>query len=71
MLLPKDREIKEIIGSDIAGFMEAAEEVGGDYYDVLQHKGRVKIGRDDVYETWMGEWRFNDYGSKGIPNLAR
>jgi sigma-B regulation protein RsbU (phosphoserine phosphatase) len=28
--------------------MEAAEEVGGDYYDVLQHKGRVKIGRDDV-----------------------
>jgi len=48
MLLPKDREIKEIIGSDIAGFMEAAEEVGGDYYDVLQHKGRVKIGRDDV-----------------------
>ena len=48
MLLPKDREIKEIIGSDIAGFMEAAEEVGGDYYDVLQHKGRAKIGRDDV-----------------------
>jgi hypothetical protein len=48
MLLPKDREIKEIIGLDIAGFMEAAEEVGGDYYDVLQHKGRVKIGMDDV-----------------------
>jgi sigma-B regulation protein RsbU (phosphoserine phosphatase) len=48
MLLPKDREIKEIIGLDIAGFMEAAEEVGGDYYDVLQHKGRGKIGRDDV-----------------------
>jgi sigma-B regulation protein RsbU (phosphoserine phosphatase) len=48
MLLPKDREIEEILGLDIAGFMEAAEEVGGDYYDVLQHKGRVKIGRDDV-----------------------
>jgi sigma-B regulation protein RsbU (phosphoserine phosphatase) len=48
MLLPKNREIKEIIGLDIAGFMEAAEEVGGDYYDVLQHKGRVKIGMDDV-----------------------
>jgi sigma-B regulation protein RsbU (phosphoserine phosphatase) len=48
MLLPKDREIKEIIGLDIEGFMEAAEEVGGDYYDVLQHKDRVKIGRDDV-----------------------
>jgi len=48
LLLPKDREIKEIIGLDIAGFMEAAEEVGGDYYDVLQHKSRVKIGMDDV-----------------------
>ncbi|MEG4573161.1 PP2C family protein-serine/threonine phosphatase [Microcoleus sp. N3A4] len=48
MLLPKDRELKEIIGLDIAGFMEAAEEVGGDYYDVLQHEGRVKIGIGDV-----------------------
>jgi sigma-B regulation protein RsbU (phosphoserine phosphatase) len=48
MLLPKDREIKEIIALDIAGFMEAAKEVGDDYYDVLQHKGRVKIGMDDV-----------------------
>lgn len=48
MLLPKDLELKEIIGLDIAGFMEAAEEVGGDYYDVLQHEGRVKIGIGDV-----------------------
>ncbi len=50
MLLSKDRELKEVIGLDIAGFMEAAEEAGGDYYDVLQHKGRVKIGMDDVRE---------------------
>ncbi len=48
MLLSKDRELKKVIGLDIAGFMEAAEEAGGDYYDVLQHKGRVKIGMDDV-----------------------
>ncbi|MEG3924979.1 SpoIIE family protein phosphatase [Microcoleus sp. D3_18a_C4] len=48
MLLPKDRELNEVIGLDIAGFMEAAEEVGGDYYDVLQHQGRVKIGIGDV-----------------------
>ena len=48
MLLPNDPELKEVIGLDIAGFMEAAEEVGGDYYDVLQHKGRVKIGIGDV-----------------------
>jgi len=50
MLLSKDRELKEVIGLDIAGFMEAAEEAGGDYYDVLQHKGRVKIAMDDVRE---------------------
>jgi len=50
MLLSKDREIKEVIGLDIAGFMEAAEEAGGEYYDVLQHKGRGKIGMDDVRE---------------------
>jgi serine phosphatase RsbU (regulator of sigma subunit) len=50
VLLPKDRELKEIIGLDIAGFMEGAEEVGGDYYHVLQHKGRAKIGMDDVTE---------------------
>jgi sigma-B regulation protein RsbU (phosphoserine phosphatase) len=48
ILLQKNREIKKIIGLDIAGFMEAAEEVGGDYYDVVSHKGRVKIAMDDV-----------------------
>jgi len=48
MLLPKDRELQEVIGLDIAGFMEAADEVGGDYYDVLQQDGRVKIGIGDV-----------------------
>src|SRR6476469_108392 len=48
MLLPKDLELNEVVGLDIAGFMEAAEEVGGDYYDLLQHKGRVKIGIGDV-----------------------
>lgn len=48
MILPKDAELNQIAGLDIAGFMEAAEEVGGDYYDVLQHNGRVKIGIGDV-----------------------
>ena len=48
MLLPKDGELNEVIGLDIAGFMESADEVGGDYYDVLQHEGRVKIGIGDV-----------------------
>lgn len=48
MILPKDEELQQIEGLDIAGFMEPAAEVGGDYYDVLQHDGRVKIGIGDV-----------------------
>lgn len=48
MILPKESELSEISGLDIAGFMEPAEKVGGDYYDVLQHKGSVKIGIGDV-----------------------
>ncbi|HIK33906.1 MAG TPA: SpoIIE family protein phosphatase [Oscillatoriales cyanobacterium M4454_W2019_049] len=48
MLLPKSEELQQIEGLDIAGFMEPATEVGGDYYDVLQHNGKVKIGIGDV-----------------------
>ena len=48
MLLPKEQELQAITGLDIAGFMEPAAEVGGDYYDVLQYQGRVKIGIGDV-----------------------
>lgn len=48
MLLPKDEELKQIKELDIAGYMQPAEEVGGDYYDVLNHNGRVKIGIGDV-----------------------
>ncbi|WP_017718868.1 AAA family ATPase [Kamptonema formosum] len=48
MILPKAEELREIADLDIAGFMEPADEVGGDYYDVLQRDGRVKIGIGDV-----------------------
>ena len=48
MILPKAEELCQIPGLDIAGFMEPASEVGGDYYDVLQRNGRVKIGIGDV-----------------------
>ena len=48
MILPKDKELALIVGLDIAGYMEPAAEVGGDYYDVLQHQGRIKIGIGDV-----------------------
>jgi phosphoserine phosphatase RsbU/P len=48
MILPKEQELALIAGLDIAGFMEPAAEVGGDYYDVLQQNGRIKIGIGDV-----------------------
>ena len=48
MILPKEHELSQISDLEIAGFMEPAEEVGGDYYDVLQKDGRVKIGIGDV-----------------------
>lgn len=47
MILPKPEELK-IEGLDIAGFMEPADEVGGDYYDVLQTDGVVTIAMGDV-----------------------
>ncbi|CAN1208888.1 PP2C family protein-serine/threonine phosphatase [Tumidithrix helvetica PCC 7403] len=48
MLLPREEELKKIKNLDIAGFMEPATEVGGDYYDVLMVGDRVKIGIGDV-----------------------
>jgi len=48
MLLPKPEELKRIEELDIAGYMAPAEEVGGDYYDVLQYDGQLKIGIGDV-----------------------
>lgn len=48
MILPKEEELNRIPKLDIAGFMEPASEVGGDYYDVLTHNGLVKIGIGDV-----------------------
>ncbi|MEY3867096.1 MAG: hypothetical protein RLZZ338_987 [Cyanobacteriota bacterium] len=48
MVLPKPSELEAIEGLEIAGFMEPADEVGGDYYDVLKMNERVKIGIGDV-----------------------
>jgi sigma-B regulation protein RsbU (phosphoserine phosphatase) len=36
------------LGSDDFHEMEPADEIGGDYYDVLEHDGRLKIGIGDV-----------------------
>ena len=47
MILPNPEEL-EIDGLDIAGYMDAADEVGGDYYDVLNTDGVVTLGIGDV-----------------------
>jgi serine phosphatase RsbU (regulator of sigma subunit) len=48
MMLPKEQELLKISQLDISGFMEPAEEVGGDYYDILQQNDRVTISIGDV-----------------------
>jgi predicted ATPase/serine phosphatase RsbU (regulator of sigma subunit)/tRNA A-37 threonylcarbamoyl transferase component Bud32 len=48
MLLPKMEDFEQIKGLDIAGFMVPADEVGGDYYDVVQHVGHLFIAIGDV-----------------------
>jgi predicted ATPase/serine phosphatase RsbU (regulator of sigma subunit)/tRNA A-37 threonylcarbamoyl transferase component Bud32 len=48
MVLPKPAELDAIAGLDIAGYMEPADEVGGDYYDVLSSEHGVKIAIGDV-----------------------
>jgi signal transduction histidine kinase/serine phosphatase RsbU (regulator of sigma subunit) len=48
MILPKPEELARISGLEIVGFMEPADEVGGDYYDVLETDGVVTFGIGDV-----------------------
>jgi sigma-B regulation protein RsbU (phosphoserine phosphatase) len=49
MVLPKQAELDAIDPQlDISGFMCPADEVGGDYYDVLRHRNLIKIGMGDV-----------------------
>jgi len=48
MILPTTQELSQISDLDIAGFMEVAAEVGGDYYDVIRQDGHVTIGIGDV-----------------------
>ncbi|MEM8604477.1 MAG: SpoIIE family protein phosphatase [Cyanobacteria bacterium P01_H01_bin.121] len=47
-ILPKAGELDAIPGLDITGYMQPADEVGGDYYDVLAIDGIVTIGIGDV-----------------------
>jgi len=48
LILPRDHELLKISNLDIAGFMQPATEVGGDYYDVIQNNGSIRIGVGDI-----------------------
>ena len=49
LILPKNEELAQVRGLDIASYIQPADDVGGDYFDVLQlPDGRVKIGIGDV-----------------------
>jgi len=48
MMLPRDEDLTGIANLDIAGFMDPAAEVGGDYYDVVSKDGGVVFGIGDV-----------------------
>jgi serine phosphatase RsbU (regulator of sigma subunit) len=48
MVLPTEEELADIEALDIATYMEPADEVGGDYVDVLQYNGQLKITIGDV-----------------------
>ncbi|WP_283756747.1 SpoIIE family protein phosphatase [Roseofilum casamattae] len=48
LILPKPEDLAKIEELDIAGYMKPADEVGGDYYDVLAIDGVVTIAIGDV-----------------------
>lgn len=48
MILPKEQELIQLADLDIAGFMEPADEVGGDYYDVVKQGNKIRMGIGDV-----------------------
>jgi len=48
MVLPPEQETSNIPDLDIASFMRPADEVGGDYYDVLRVGETVYLGIGDV-----------------------
>ncbi|MCZ8342590.1 MAG: PP2C family protein-serine/threonine phosphatase [Leptospira sp.] len=49
MVLPRKEELEEIKDLEISARMDSANEVGGDYYDVIPHEdGTIYIGIGDV-----------------------
>ncbi|MDM8565981.1 PP2C family protein-serine/threonine phosphatase [Candidatus Halobeggiatoa sp. HSG11] len=49
MVLPSSQELTSVKDLDIAAFMQTADEVGGDYYDVIQaSKGHILMTIGDI-----------------------
>ncbi len=48
MILPSSDELKHIPGLEVVGFMQPADEIGGDYYDVLHSNDILHVGIGDV-----------------------
>lgn len=48
LILPKPEDLAKIEELDITGYMQPADEVGGDYYDVISMDGVITIGIGDV-----------------------
>lgn len=48
MILPRSEELEIISDLDVAGYMQPADEVGGDYYDVISRNGKTHIVIGDV-----------------------
>jgi sigma-B regulation protein RsbU (phosphoserine phosphatase) len=48
MVLPSSHEMKMVEELDIAGYSRPADEVGGDYYDILKHGDALYLGIGDV-----------------------
>ncbi|MDX2273243.1 MAG: SpoIIE family protein phosphatase [Cyanobacteriota bacterium] len=48
MILPKSDELDNISDLDIAGYMKPADEVGGDYYDIISRDHKIQVVIGDV-----------------------
>ncbi|WP_017294375.1 SpoIIE family protein phosphatase [Geminocystis herdmanii] len=48
LILPKNEELKQIKCLDIVAYMQPMDELGGDYYDVLEYDDVITIGIGDV-----------------------
>ena len=48
MLMPSTEELNTVEDLEISGYMEPADEVGGDYYDIQRANGRTRFSIGDV-----------------------